>query len=268
MASPWLQKFSLLGTFAGALAFYFLLALVPLFILATTLVHHALHLDITPQLRDLLAALLPSSLDRTPGRVVEAVIAGTSRGWFTFGFIGILWACISFMNELARAIHLIFADQLDASAGGWRRWFKSIALIALWCGALATACILFIASTRIPELAHQWPWLQGAALLAAQVARWTTTFALLGSAATLTYRLVPARPASWAVCAGVGFGVALAWMGMGTALTRGLPLLWSQSPLPLAFGSFLIVMIWAYACCWALLLGAWLAARRSGSKFL
>lgn len=268
MPSPWFQKFGLLGTFAGALAFYFLLALVPLFILAATLVYQVLRLDITPQLQDLLSELLPSSLDRTPGRVAEAVIAGTSRGWFTVGFAGILWACASFMNELARAIHLIFADQLDARAGGWKRWLKSIALIVLWCGALAAACILFIASTHVPELATQWSWLEGALLTGAQAARWAITLALLGSAAMITYRLVPVRPASWTACAWGGFGVALAWMGMGAALTRGLPLLWSQSPLPVVFGSFLVVMAWSYACCWTLLLGAWLVARRTGTASL
>lgn len=262
MTSTWFQRFSLLGTFAGALAFYFILALVPLFILAATLVYQALHVDITPQLQDLLRELLPSNLDRTPGRVAEAVSFGTSRGWFTFGFAGVLWACASFMNELARAVHLLFADHFDAWAGGWKRWLKSCALMVLWCGALAAACILFIASTRIPDLVRQWPWLQGTALSTMHVVRWLITLSLLGGAASVTYRLVPSHPACWASCAWGGLAVALAWMGMGSALTHVLPLLWSQSPLPVAFGSFLIIMIWAYACCWTLLLGAWLVARR------
>jgi len=267
MQPRWFQKLGLLGTFAGALAFYFLLALVPLFILSATVVYQILHVDITPQVRELMRELLPASLAQTPQRVADAVAAGTSRGWFTAGFIGVLWASASFMNELARAIHLLFADVLDAGAGGWRRWLKSLLLMVLWCGVLVLACMLFLFSTRLPELARHWSWLEGAALASVQAGRWLATVALLAAAVLLTLRLVPVRPAPWRTCAGCGLGVALVWMLMGAALTRTLPLIWAQSPLPIAFGSFLVVMAWAYACCWTLLFGALLASRHRRALF-
>lgn len=261
MPPTWFQKFGFLGTFAGALAFYFLLALVPLFILSATVVYQVLQVDITPQVRELLRELLPASLAQTPQRVADAVAVGTSRGWFTLGFIGVLWASASFMNELARAIHLLFADVLDAGAGGWRRWLKSLLLMVLWCGMLVLACMLFLFSTRLPELARQWPWLEGAALVFVQVGRWLATLGLLATAVMLTLRLVPSSPPTWKHCTGCGLVVALVWMFMGAGLTRVLPLIWAQSPLPIAFGSFLVIMFWAYACCWVLLLGALVASR-------
>lgn len=258
MRPHWLDRIGLLGTFAGALAFFFLLALVPLFLVAAMLVEATLHVDIVPQVRELLRELLPSG--QAPERVAQAVSSGMSRGWFTAGFAGALWASISFMNELARAIHVLFADHIDPRAGGWWRWFKAIGLNILWCGVLIAVCMLFILSHSLQQEMTRWPWLEQISGPAAALARWLATLLLLAGALTFTYRLIPAHSPRLAACATAGLGVALAWMLMGSALTRALPLVWAQSPLPVAFGSFLITMFWAYACCWILLIGALILA--------
>jgi uncharacterized BrkB/YihY/UPF0761 family membrane protein len=261
MAFRWTDKFGLLGTFAGALAFYFLLAMVPLFILAATLVYSVLGVDVTPQLLEMLRELMPVGETNTPDRVVAAVIAGTTRGWFTVGFIGTIWASASFMNELARAIHLLFSENLDARAGGWVRWLKALGLMMLWCAAVTGASVLFFLAEALPALFAQWPLVEKAAIALSQASRATVTLGLLFAAVVLTFRVIPVRPARWKACALGAVGVSLAWMVMGGVLTRVLPIIWAQSPLPVAFGSFLVTMFWAYACCWVLLLGALFVAR-------
>lgn len=261
MSCRFFDKLGLLGTFTGALAFYFLLALVPLFILAATLVYNVLQVDITPQLAELLRELMPASSRSAPDRLAAAVVEGTSRGWFTLGFAGAVWASASFMNELARAIHLLFADVLDARAGGWQRALKAFGLMVLWCGALVGASMLFLLSHEATRLIARVPALEVLSGAAGVAARWVITLALLVTAVALTYRWVPCRRAPWKACAWGALVVAVAWMAMGAALTRLLPVIWAQSPLPLAFGSFLVTMLWAYACCWTLLLGALLVAR-------
>jgi membrane protein len=260
-SSPWKDKFFLLGTFASALAFDFLLALVPLFILAAMLVYAVLKVDITPQIGELLRQVIPANDTATSGRVAAAVLAGSSKGWFTLGFAGVLWASTSFMNELACAIHLLFAEDMDPRAGGWLRRAKALGLVLLWCTAMVGACMLFLLAHELPHLLARWPAIESPASLLAHTGRWFITFTLLFAAMTVTFRYVPSHPANLKACAGGGALVALAWMLMGSVLTRLLPVIWSQSPLPIAFGSFLVFMFWAYLCCWALLLGAFLVAR-------
>ncbi|MDX6766307.1 MAG: YhjD/YihY/BrkB family envelope integrity protein [Candidatus Methylacidiphilales bacterium] len=262
MRITFFDRFGLIGTYAGALAFYFLLALVPLFILAATLVFHVLHIDIVPQLEEVLRTLLPASLEGTPNRVGKAVQMGTSRGWFTLGFISTLWATASFMNELARAIHQIFADRMDAAAGGWRRWIKSIGLMGVWCGAVVgVAVILLLGHSIRSGISTHWPVLATLASGGASLLRSSVTLLLLFVSVLLTYLLVPRHTPRFSAAAWGALGVSLCWIVMGTILGRALPVLWSGSPLPVAFGSFMVAMFWAYACCWVLLFGALLVAR-------
>lgn len=261
------QRLGDLGTFSGALAFYFLLALVPLLIVAAVLVQSTLQVDIVPQLAELLRELLPHS--QSSERMAQALFSasGMNRGWFTLGFAGTLWASFSFMSELARAIHRLFADRIDQRSGGNWRWVKAIALNVLWCAVLVLVCMLFIFSTALEHEMAQWSWLQAASAPVVQASRWVVTFLALATAMTFTYRLIPEPSPRLRACALTGTLVALAWMGMGGALTRALPLIWGQSPLPIAFGSFFLTMFWAYACCWVMLAGALglaLFTRRTG----
>lgn len=254
------ERFGLIGTFAGALAFYFLLALVPLFILAATLVYNVLHVDIIPQMEELLRQLLPETLKAAPGKVGAAVHMGTSKGWFTLGFVGTLWASASFMNELARAIHLLFADQMDASAGGWLRWLKSIGLMVVWCGAVVGVCIILLLGHELRQSLAHWPlvasWTAGFSSLLRSLA----TFLLVFFSVFLTFVLVPRGKPRWAATVWGALAVSVCWMVMGVVLGRVMPVIWAQSPLPVAFGSFLVTMFWAYACCWVLLFGALLVS--------
>lgn len=250
------ERYGMIGTFAGALAFYLLLSAVPLFILAATLVYSVMQVDIVPQLEELLRGLLPSALKAAPKRVSDAVHFGSSKGLFTIGFIGTIWASTSFMNELARAIHLLFAEQMEASAGGWLRWLKSIGLVALWCAAIVGVSILLLVGQEVRQLVADWPLFRGWTVGLSSALRTCATFLLLFVSVLVTFLLVPRRKPTLRAAVWGSFGIALIWMLMGIVLGYVFPIIWSQSALPVAFGSFLVTMVWAYACCWVLLVGA------------
>jgi len=260
MSTRLMERYGLIGTFAGALAFYFLLSIIPLFILAATLVYTLLQVDIVPQLQDMLRGLLPPTLTNAPTKIGNAVHFGTSKGWFTLGFLGAVWASASFMNELARAIHLLFADHMDAKAGGWMRWLKSIGLMVLWCGSIVGVAILMLIGNQVREMLADIHLLREQTSLFSLTLRSLATFALLTAAVFATLMIVPRRKARWTAALWGSLGISLVWMLMGIILSRTFPIIWSQSALPVAFGSFLVTMFWSYACCWVLLVGALLVA--------
>jgi len=260
MSTRLMERYGLIGTFAGALAFYFLLSIIPLFILAATLVYTVLQVDIVPQLQDMLRGLLPASLTNAPTKIGNAVHFGTSKGWFTLGFVGAVWASISFMNELGRAIHLLFADHMDAKAGGWLRWIKSLGLMALWCGSIMGVAILMLIGQQIRDVLADFNVVREQTTFFSITLRSLATFVLLTASIFFTLMLIPRRKARWTAALWGSLGISLVWMLMGAILGRLFPIIWSQSALPVAFGSFLVTMFWSYACCWVLLFGALLVA--------
>ncbi len=255
-----MERYGLIGTFAGALAFYFLLSIIPLCILAATMVYTVLQVDIVPQLQDMLGGLMPGSLTNAPTKIGKAVHFGTSKGWFTLGFVGAIWASFSFMNELGRAVHLLFADHMDAKAGGWMRWIKSVGLMVLWCVSIMGVAILMLIGQQIREVLSDLNMAWDQTPLFSITLRSLATYLLLAASVFVTLMLIPRRKARWTIALSGSLGISLVWMLMGIVLSWVFPIIWSQSALPVAFGSFLVTMFWSYACCWVLLFGALLVA--------
>lgn len=261
------MKIGWLGSFAAALAFYFVMCLVPFLVVAMTLMGGLFSFDIGPQIATIIGEMIPPESRLDPQTILASVRKGSSSGLMTVSFLLAVWTSTNFMNELARAIHFIFAESMDDMSGGWVRRLKSLVLLLVWVLALiVTALLLVIAPIIEWHLSHL-RFMSGLAMQSWSLAYYVVAFLLMYGAIYLTYRLVPSRPLPWRlVCQGCWIAV-IGWLGTSFVFAKIMPDIWQASAFKGALSSILATLVWAYACAWSLLLGAcWIERWRPGSK--
>jgi membrane protein len=254
-------KLGMLPSFAAAMAFYFLVSLVPFLIVVSKALAWAFSMNLTPQLAAFLRDVLPPESRMRPEAVSAAVQAGSGTGLGLASTVVAIATASSGMNELARAVHFIFSDPERPNPGGWRRRLKSLGLLAVWTVAIVfTAVFLVLLPVARAALAR----VGGEAIpqiLAADV-RYPAAFALLLAAFVVTYYFVPERAhrPSWRAAAQGALLAAGAWLGTCFVFAYFLPRVWGVSLFHGVLGSALATLVWAYCGCWGVLLGACWAA--------
>lgn len=254
-------KLSMLPSFAAAMAFYFLVSLVPFLIVVSRAVAWVFSANLTPELAGFLRDVLPPESRLRPEAVSAAVQSGGGAGLGALSTFVALWTVSSGFNELARAVHFIFSDSRSPTPGGWMRRLKSFGLLALWTMAIGLAAVFLV---LIP-LARQAlaPDAAASPRVFAAFVRYPAAFALMFAAFALTYAYVPApehRPGRRAA-AGGGLVAAAAWTATCLLFAFLLPRVWGVSLFRGVLSSALATLVWAYCGCWGVILGAcWAAA--------
>lgn len=251
-------KLAMLPSFAAAMAFYFLVSLVPVLIVATKLAAWAFSANLAPEMSGFLRDVLPPESRLRPDALSAAVQGG---GLKTAGVLIAAWTASSGLNEVARAVHFVFSDSRRPHPGGWMRRVKSLGLLAIWVLALATTAVFLV---LIPLARASLARLSGgpAPVLLSADARYPIAFALMFVAFTLTYAFVPepAHRPGWSAAAQGAFVAALAWMGTCYLFAYFLPQVWGVSLFHGALSSALATLVWAYCGCWGVIVGACWAA--------
>jgi membrane protein len=253
-------KVAMLPSFAAAMAFYFLVSLVPFLIVVTRAVAWIFSANLAPELTTLLRDVLPPESRLRP----EALSAAVAAGGRSFGAVSTAvaaWTAASGMNEMARAVHFVFSDSSRPHPGGWVRRVKSLGLLAIWAVAIGvTAVFLVLVPLAREALTHV-----GAPppnMLAAAV-RYPAAFLLMFAAFVLTYAFVPEpahRPA-WRAAVQGALVAAVSWMVTCFMFAYFLPRVWRVSLFHGVLSSALATLVWAYCGCWGVILGAcWAAA--------
>jgi membrane protein len=254
-------KLVMLPTFAAAMAFYFLVSMVPFLIVVTRAVAWVFSANLAPQLAALLRDVLPPESRLRPEAMAEAVRGGGAGFWAISTFVA-AYTATSGLNELARAVHYIFSDEKRPHPGGWLRRLKSLGLLGIWTLAIgATAVFLVmipIARDAVLGLStvRQLPF-----LLSADV-RYPAAFLLMFAAFAVTYQFVPEpehRP-GWSGAAQGALVAAFAWLGTCFVFAYFLPRVWGISVFHGVMRSALATLVWAYCGCWGVLIGACWAA--------
>ena len=251
-------KFALLPTFASAMAFYFVVSLVPFFIVVSKAVAWIFSTNLTPELAGFLREVLPPESRLRP-EAISAAVQG--RGLGAVSTFAAIWTASSGFNEMARAVHYVFSDARRPHPGGWLRRVKAIGLLGIWTVAItATAVSLVIFPLLRESLARMGA---GRALPpAAAVVRYPAAIVLMFAAFTLTYAFIPEvvhRP-RWRAAAAGGLVAAAAWTGTCLLFAFLLPRVWGVSLFQGVLSSALATLIWAYCGCWGVIVGACCAA--------
>ncbi len=191
-------------SYASALAFRILFALVPLLLAGLALVgflglDETWKSDLGPRVRDAVQPDAFSVIDRT----VKEILGEKRFLWLTFGVAFALWQVGAAVRTLMAPLNRVYG--LEEERPGWRRLATSL-LVAVPIAALVVGAALVIQlGPRILRSVH----LPALLELVLYVARWGLAVAMLVLAVSLLIRYAPAKPQSFA------------WAGVGSVLVIG-----------------------------------------------
>lgn len=259
MLSRWIgkdldTKLGWLSGFAGSLAFFYLLSIIPFLIVILTLAHHLFPSDLTPELIRLTKNLLPSESRVSANNLVDVAKSISGGGVITFNTAIALWTTYSFMRELVRALHFIFCEPdlnfVQATP------FKSFLLLIAWMLTIIMTFGVFLISPFALQLLKEKIWFEFMASFLWKGIQYGLLFFLLYGALWLTYR-ISARHAlnTKRLCQGAWIA-SLGWLLTSVGFTWIVKIIWSQSVLHGTWGSIIATLFWAYSCAWSLMLGA------------
>lgn len=248
-------KLNMLPSFAAAMAFYFLVSLVPFLIVVSRGVAAVFQANLVPELLNFMRDILPPESKLRPDALAASVQA-SGHGLATASALAAVWTASSGLNEMTRAVHYLFSDPEKPHAGGWGRRGKAFVVLLIWAVAISLGAVAFV----ILPLAQGELMRMGAGRLLprafASVVRYPTAFAALFAAFTTTYVYVPQKSPSWRAAAQGAVVAAASWAGVSLLFAYLLPKVWHVSLFSGAMSSLLALLIWAYCGAWGVLLGA------------
>ena len=261
------NKLHMLPSFAAAMAFYFLVSLVPFLIVVSRGIAAVFSANLTPELLSFLRDVLPPESKFRPDALAETISRG-SHGLAAVSTLLAVWTASSGLNEMSRAVHFLFSEPEKplVEGWGWRLRGKAFVVLGIWAlaaGALAVAFVI------LPLLQGELGRVGAGRLLPSAVAsiyRYPTAFAMLFAAFASTYVFVPQKSPSWGA-ATLGAAVAAAcWSGVSLVFAFVLPKVWHVSVFNGALSSVLAILMWAYFGAWGVLLGCLVTVRVDEAK--
>lgn len=248
-------KLNLLPSFAAAMAFYFLVSLVPFLIVVSRGVAAVFHANLVPELLSFLRDVLPPESRLRP-ESLAASIAASGHGLATASAFAAVWTASSGLNEMTRAVHFLFSEPERPELGGLGRWAKAFVVLAIWAVAIGLGAVAFV---LVPLLQGELARLGAGRLLPrafASAVRYPIAFGALFCAFTTTYVFVPQKSPSWRAAAQGALVASAAWAGSSLLFAYLLPKVWHVSLFSGALSSLLALLVWAYCGSWGVLLGA------------
>ncbi|UPT73561.1 MAG: YihY/virulence factor BrkB family protein [Elusimicrobiota bacterium] len=248
-------KLTMLPSFAAAMAFYFLVSLVPFLIVVSRGVAAVFHANLAPELLSFLRDVLPPESSLSPDQLAASV-ADSGRGLATASAVAAVWTASSGLNELTRAVHFLFSDPERPHPGGWSRRGKAFVVLAIWAVAIGLGAVAFVI---LPLAQGELVRLGAGRLLPrafASVVRYPAAFAAMFAAFSCTYVFVPKTSPSWRAAFQGAAVAALACSGVSLLFSYLLPKVWHVSMFNGAMSSMLAALVWTYGCAWGVLLGA------------
>ena len=265
------SKADKLGTYAAALAYCFVLSMVP-FLAVTFAVgmqistRLGLSKDYAEHYAAVLGDVIPMENPHDTERIFAAVQHSTQGGLVTIGFILATYTSFNLMEQIIRTLLFIFDDPRRPQAWSWKVAGKTVVLLLIWmclllmisvsaveAGILRHFLDLFLFSSLSKELAA-----------ASQVV--VMISALFGTF-YLTYSLVPVRPHKYRYVVEGSLLASSGWIICSLIFASVIPKLLTASAAYIALGSVVAILLWAQACAWSVIIGAcWIVRFSSREK--
>ncbi|AXC10434.1 Ribonuclease BN [Acidisarcina polymorpha] len=126
---------------AAALSFYFLLSLVPLLIVFSSLLSYLPIPNIFDQLLDLMATVVPPDAMALVQKIVISVLSPHARGLLSFGVLGYLWSSTGGYSAVIEALDIAYG--VRDSRPWWRDRLQAL-LLTFTTGALFTTSLILL----------------------------------------------------------------------------------------------------------------------------
>jgi membrane protein len=253
-------------TYAGALAFFFLLSLFPLLIFLATALAYIPVPDLFQEVVNVMSLIVPAE---AMGRV-EIVLGEVLRkdaGLLSFGILASIWIASAGFEAVINAMNRVF--DVRKARPYWKKRLLSLGLTVLVGGMVIVAVVAGLAGPLVRSLL---PGVLGAdSLLVAlwPYFQWAVILLFLTLAIQFLYFVGPNRAQSFrAQIPGALLGVVV-WIGASLLLNFYLVRYTRYSEIYGVMGAVIALLTWFYVTALALLLGAELNAemiRRSAAR--
>jgi membrane protein len=267
------QKVDRLGTYAAALAYCFVLSLVPF--LAVTFVvglelsdYLSLGKHYDQHYAEVLSDILPAQNTQDTERIVTTIKNSydlQKGGFVIIGFILAIYTSFNLMDQINRTLLFIFDDPRRPSAWSWTVALKTVALLFIWMCLLLLISISAVEASFLRHLLDQFIMTSLSKAMATALQVLITITALFGTF-YLTYTLVPTQRHKKLYVMEGSLLASSGWIVCSLIFAYVIPKLLQTSAAYIALGSIIATMLWAQACAWSVIIGACWIIRFSPNK--
>jgi YihY family inner membrane protein len=286
-----ISKADRLGTYAAAMAYCFVLSLIP-FLVVTFTVGSQLapgKLDLGAAYRDLLEDILPDTdvdqamhlkgkeavgvASSSGGTVAEnhqkaAHVAGltaqimvtlqntSQRGLATVGFILAVYTSFNLMMQVVRTLLFIFDDPRRPQEWSWMVVVKTFALLLIWMFLLLMISVVSVLTPVLRDVQRQFHLDSHLGTAPLLVMRDMLVMASLFGAFFVTYALVSNKHHRWGLIRDGALVASFGWVFCSLLFAYVLPSIWRSNAVYEALGSVVVILLWAQACAWCVIIGA------------
>jgi membrane protein len=247
--------------FAAALAFYFVLAIPPLFAVGLFLFSVVLQIDVQKQLVFILSVMLPPETGLNIKASVENAFYASGPLFFLFVLLFLGWTCTNFYMHLARSLRYIFSTSDNLRAREGRSGFSAVLLVAAWAFALGLSSFFLLLAPGVDNWFKTFELIPEGAQVVFRVLRTVILTGVMFGVIFYTFRVAPAEPLRDRDLIGGTILATLGWIAVGLCLPVLMGFIWKASLFHGLIGSGLLALLWAYVCGWILLFSASRIAR-------
>lgn len=240
---------------AAQLAYYLLLSSGPLLLFLTSLLGMiAEGEEVRRDLLEWFASVMPPSAFALVRASLDEITRGSSGGTLSLGIVVTLWAASAAMVDLIQGLNKAY--DVEEVRAWWQRRLVAMSLTVVLALLTITALVLVLYGNQLGRLAAGAVGMGGAFALAWSFARWGVVAGFVLLAFILVYRFAPNVQTRRWECAIPGAAVAFAlWLAGSLGLRLYLAHFNSYNRLYGSVGAVIILMLWLYLFCVALLVG-------------
>jgi membrane protein len=253
------KKVDRFGTYAAALAYCFVLSVVPFLVVAFTLATHLVGNVNAQAYQATLANVLPVESERAITRIVTAVEKSPHDDVAKIvGLLLAVYTSFNLMIQIVKTLLFIFDDSRRAYEWTWKVFIKTVSLFVVWTFlllALTVCSILTLGFHNSSLLGTAWRVASDLVMVFALFVAFFVTYYLVP---TKRYRINEVRDG--ALIASLG------WISCSLVFTKVLPHLLSLNMVYQALGSVVIILLWAQSCAWSVIAGACWVVRFSSRR--
>lgn len=245
-------------TIAAALAFYFLLSMVPLLLVFSSLLQFLPIPDIFQQSLNLMAELVPPDAMTLVERIVSDILTPNRGKLLSFGVLGYLWAASGGFSSLIESLDIAY--DVRVSRPWWRDRIRALILTFTSGGLVSLSMFLLLGGPHFGHflseifpvpliIEHLWP-----------VLRVTLIGATFVTALEVVYYLGPnSRHSFLSTLPGAVLAIGI-WLLGSSGLNYYLSHLSNYNATYGSMGALIGLMLWLYITALAILIGAELNA--------
>ena len=262
-----------LGTYAAALAYCFVLSLVPFFIVTFVVgMHIALELDLNGEYykthyAEVLGSIIPSQEDAKNIMNTVTNVEGRNKGWiFLIGFGIALYTSYNLMEQIVRTLLFIFDDPRRPDVWSWWGVLKTVGLLLVCMCLLVLVSISAVEAAILQQILYDTLRLKSGGKMLATASQILIIIGALFGTIFVTYYVAPARRHKASVVVEGSLLASLGWILCSLVFAKFATVLLKTSAAYLALGSVVAILLWAQACSWSIIAGACWIVRFSPMK--